>query len=42
MVGDIVGRTGRYFFMGQTPELKLAKKIDMVVSTERTPRTVKA
>ena len=31
MVGDIVGRTGRYFFMGQTPELKLTKKIDMVV-----------
>lgn len=31
IVGDIVGRTGRYFFMGQTPELKLTKKIDMVV-----------
>lgn len=31
MVGDVVGRPGRYFFMEQTPELKLAKKIDMVV-----------
>lgn len=31
MVGDVVGRTGRYFFMEQTPELKLKKKIDMVV-----------
>lgn len=31
MVGDVVGQTGRYFFMGQTPELKPAKKIDMVV-----------
>ena len=31
MVGDVVGRTGRYFFMEQTPELKQRKKIDMVV-----------
>lgn len=31
MVGDVVGRTGRYFFMEQTPELKSAKKIEMVV-----------
>lgn len=31
MVGDIVGRPGRYFFMEQTPELKQARKIDMVV-----------
>lgn len=31
MVGDVVGRTGRYFFMEQTPELKQARKIDMVV-----------
>ena len=31
MVGDVVGRTGRYFFMEQTPELKLTKNIDMVV-----------
>lgn len=31
MVGDVVGRPGRYFFMEQTPELKLAKKIDMVI-----------
>ncbi|MBE8951464.1 MAG: YmdB family metallophosphoesterase [Quinella sp. 3Q1] len=31
MVGDVVGRTGRYFFMEQTPELKSAKKIDVVV-----------
>ena len=31
MVGDVVGRTGRYFFMEQTPELKQKKKIDMVV-----------
>ena len=31
MVGDVVGRTGRYFFMEQTPELKQAKKIDVVV-----------
>ena len=31
MVGDVVGRPGRYFFMEQTPELKQAKNIDMVV-----------
>ena len=31
MVGDVVGRTGRYFFMEQTPELKQAKKIDVVI-----------
>ena len=31
MVGDVVGRSGRYFFMEQTPELKQQKKIDMVV-----------
>ena len=31
MVGDVVGRTGRYFFMEQTPELRQAKKIDVVV-----------
>ena len=31
MVGDIVGKPGRYFFMEQTPELKHAKKIDMVI-----------
>ncbi len=31
MVGDVVGRTGRYFFMEQTPELKQKKSIDMVV-----------
>ncbi len=31
MVGDVVGQTGRYFFMEQTPELKLTKNIDMVV-----------
>ena len=31
MVGDVVGRTGRYFFMEQTPELKQLKNIDMVV-----------
>ena len=31
MVGDVVGRPGRYFFMEQTPELKQAKKIDMIV-----------
>ena len=31
MVGDVVGKPGRYFFMEQTPELKLAKKIDAVV-----------
>ena len=32
MVGDIVGRTGRYFFMEQTPELKLTKNIDLVIA----------
>ena len=31
MVGDIVGRPGRYFFMEQTLELKQTKNIDMVV-----------
>ena len=31
MVGDVVGRTGRYFFMEQTPELRQAKKIDVVI-----------
>ncbi len=31
MVGDVVGRPGRYFFMEQTPELKQARQIDMVV-----------
>ena len=31
MVGDVVGRPGRYFFMEQTPELKQARNIDMVV-----------
>ena len=31
MVGDIVGRPGRYFFMEQTAELKQKYKIDMVV-----------
>lgn len=31
MVGDVVGRPGRYFFMEQTPELKHAKKIDAVI-----------
>ena len=31
MVGDVVGRPGRYFFMEQTPELKQIHKIDMVV-----------
>lgn len=31
MVGDVVGRPGRYFFMEQTPELKQARGIDMVV-----------
>ena len=31
MVGDVVGRPGRYFFMEQTPELKLSKNIDMVI-----------
>lgn len=31
MVGDVVGRTGRYFFMEQTPELRRQKRIDMVI-----------
>lgn len=31
MVGDVVGRPGRYFFMERTPELKREKNIDMVV-----------
>ena len=31
MVGDVVGRTGRYFFMEKTPELKRNKNIDMVI-----------
>ena len=31
MVGDVVGRPGRYFFMEQTPELRQQKNIDMVV-----------
>lgn len=31
MVGDVVGKTGRYFFMEQTLELKQARKIDVVV-----------
>ena len=31
MVGDVVGKPGRYFFMEQTPELKQAKKIDAVI-----------
>ena len=31
MVGDVVGRPGRYFFMEQTPELRAKYKIDMVV-----------
>ncbi|MBR4384060.1 MAG: YmdB family metallophosphoesterase, partial [Selenomonadaceae bacterium] len=31
MVGDVVGRPGRYFFMERTPELKQAKNIDMVI-----------
>ena len=31
MVGDVVGRPGRYFFMEQTPELKQARGVDMVV-----------
>jgi len=31
MVGDVVGRPGRYFFMEQTPELKAAKNIDVVI-----------
>ena len=31
MVGDVVGRSGRYFFMERTPELKQQLKLDMVV-----------
>ena len=31
MVGDVVGKPGRYFFMEQTLELKQAKKIDAVI-----------
>ena len=31
MVGDVVGRPGRYFFMEQTPELRRQKNIDMVI-----------
>lgn len=31
MVGDVVGRPGRYFFMEKTPELRRQKNIDMVV-----------
>lgn len=31
MVGDVVGRPGRYFFMERTPELRQKKNIDMVV-----------
>ena len=31
MVGDVVGRTGRYFFAEQTPELRQTKNIDIVV-----------
>ncbi len=31
MVGDVVGRTGRYFFMDKTPELRQQKNIDMVI-----------
>ena len=31
MVGDVVGKPGRYFFMEQTLELKQAKKIDVVI-----------
>ena len=31
MVGDVVGRPGRYFFMEKTPELKQTKKIDMII-----------
>ncbi|MCR5833140.1 MAG: TIGR00282 family metallophosphoesterase [Selenomonadaceae bacterium] len=32
MVGDIVGKPGRYFFLEQTPELKQSKHIDMVIA----------
>ena len=31
MVGDVVGRPGRYFFMEQTPELRRQKNIDMLI-----------
>lgn len=31
MVGDVVGRSGRYFFTEQTSELRQQKKIDMVI-----------
>lgn len=31
MVGDVVGKSGRYFFMEQTLELKQTRKIDVVV-----------
>lgn len=31
MVGDVVGRVGRYFFVEQTLELKQSRKIDVVV-----------
>ena len=31
MVGDVVGKPGRYFFMEQTSELKQTRKIDLVV-----------
>ena len=31
MVGDVVGKSGRYFFMEQTAELKHSRKIDLVV-----------
>jgi len=31
MVGDVVGRPGRYFFMEQTPELRRQRRIDMVI-----------
>lgn len=31
MVGDVVGRPGRYFFMEKTPELKQRLKLNMVV-----------
>lgn len=32
MVGDIVGKPGRYFFMEQTLELRATKKIDAVIA----------
>ena len=31
MVGDVVGRPGRYFFMEKTPELKQQLKLNMVI-----------